>query len=546
MGTDENGADYFTMKRVMGSTLEHVLEEVRRAGHDLPRRHSQRRLLSAFANVCLAVHYAHSRGVVHRDLKPSNIMLGEFGEVYVMDWGLAKFTEIPEELEEGEGDSFCDENAQATRTGDILGTLGYMAPEQARGAIAEQGPACDVYALGAILFEIVALEPLHQGNTGISLLESTLRTVNDGEPRRAQTQAIPSVIEDLVHRATEPDWRRRVLSARDLAEGVEAFLDDVRDIQKQKQLADTLAQRAAEGSARAASPHAPLEARTEVLREGARALALDPTNTDAAAAVVNLLEAPPDALPEEVVRELDRASAIDIQRILRMGSVVHLLGGGMGGALVGFLTWRGIPFANPLPLFALTWGITGLLLGWLVNRTKVSTVEVLAAAGMSLASVYALAAATVAYSPLALIHICSLVIVVGRFTSQRWWSWWPLMLALAALVVPLERVMELLGVQANTLIFNGGSEPFFMRPNLPLPQDRGGLDLLGMILCALCVTICGAMGRAIGRLSHKDRTRSLTLTWHLRHLLPSDQVAQRLTLGSTPPSAQEPGRPQKA
>src|SRR5205085_1037936 len=110
--------------------------------------------------VCNAVAYAHSRGVIHRDLKPQNVVLGDFGEVMVLDWGLAKLVSQPEAEAPlppiaGTGDV----DIGATLPGQVLGTPAYMAPEQAAGQTAAVGPAADVYGLGAILFEILAGRP---------------------------------------------------------------------------------------------------------------------------------------------------------------------------------------------------------------------------------------------------------------------------------------------------------------------------------------------------------------------------------------------------
>jgi serine/threonine-protein kinase len=117
LGTDPDGRPYFTMKRLAGVTLAHQL-----ATKPPPPR---QRLLRAFADVCLAIELAHGRGVVHRDLKPANIMLGDFGEVYVLDWGLARVL--------GEHDASVGADVESldgmTQAGSVLGTPGYMAPE---------------------------------------------------------------------------------------------------------------------------------------------------------------------------------------------------------------------------------------------------------------------------------------------------------------------------------------------------------------------------------------------------------------------------------
>lgn len=155
---------YFTMKLVEGCTLAALLSQ--RAGEDLPR------LLGVFGQVCQAMAYAHARGVIHRDLKPANIMVGAFGEVQVMDWGFAKVltddtmhpaaeiadyetaTRSPMSSEEG-----------ATQSGDLMGTPAYMSPEQARGDVGQVDQRADVFALGAILCEILTGRPPFPGDT---------------------------------------------------------------------------------------------------------------------------------------------------------------------------------------------------------------------------------------------------------------------------------------------------------------------------------------------------------------------------------------------
>lgn len=187
IGEGPKGEAYFTMRRVKGLTLEAVLFGLQQGDPEISSRYSRRRLLTAFSNVCLTIAYAHSRGVVHRDLKPANIMLGDFGEVIVLDWGLAKLPGTEDSTPASQRVSLPDLHGLTTRAGSVLGTPGYMPPEQIRGAERVDAKA-DVYALGAILFEIASLEPMHNGETVDDIFTSTLMGTRETQRSRATSQ----------------------------------------------------------------------------------------------------------------------------------------------------------------------------------------------------------------------------------------------------------------------------------------------------------------------------------------------------------------------
>ncbi|MEQ1507516.1 MAG: serine/threonine-protein kinase, partial [Myxococcota bacterium] len=161
LDTAPDGRRRFTMAEVRGRTLLDVIRDLHaardRAHATTPDGWTLFRLVAAFEQVCATIAYAHGRGVIHRDLKPANLMIGRFGEVYVVDWGLVR----ADPVEPATGDApirpWTDPDAARTADGAVLGTPAYMAPEQARGAPATS--AADVFALGAVLYTILAGRP---------------------------------------------------------------------------------------------------------------------------------------------------------------------------------------------------------------------------------------------------------------------------------------------------------------------------------------------------------------------------------------------------
>jgi serine/threonine-protein kinase len=217
IGVGADGTPYYTMRRVRGRTLYDVLRDI-----DKPVSRAQ--LLAVLRQVCLAVDYAHSRGVVHRDLKPENVIAGEFGEVYVLDWGIA-------ELLEG------SDVKRAAKEKFSAGSPGYMAPEQITGGVVTA--RTDVFALGVMLYEGLSGLRLFQDDTHDSLVS---RATGDVAPHAIVPPGAlgSSHLEALVRSCIEVDPDRRPGSARFIADAIDDHLDGERARVEREKEADAL------------------------------------------------------------------------------------------------------------------------------------------------------------------------------------------------------------------------------------------------------------------------------------------------------------------
>jgi len=156
IGVDAAGMPYFTMKLLEGETLSKIIKKLKLNDSKYKEKYNIKSLLWAFKRVCNAIYFAHSKGVIHLDITPENIQFGKFGEVLVLDWGLAKLIDDKEKDEQTiELHNHINKNLDATLDGVAKGTLGYMAPEQASGQNSKKDITTDIYALGAILYTLL-------------------------------------------------------------------------------------------------------------------------------------------------------------------------------------------------------------------------------------------------------------------------------------------------------------------------------------------------------------------------------------------------------
>lgn len=181
LGWDTENRPFYTMKLVQGRTLQAILAGLRLGDPELIRSYPLDRLLTIFRKICDALALAHSRGVIHRDLKPENVMVGEFGEVLVMDWGIAKI--LGETMPKVPGDKASDPTPVSlpaaalgrTLDGTVLGTPHYMSPEQAAGQVSAVDEQSDIFSLGAILYMLLTLHPPIEADTTAEVLAKIQR-----------------------------------------------------------------------------------------------------------------------------------------------------------------------------------------------------------------------------------------------------------------------------------------------------------------------------------------------------------------------------------
>lgn len=508
LGTRPDGVAYFTMKRVRGKTLEEIVRGLRAGDQAIVSEFGRRRLLNAFATACLAVAYANSRGVVHRDLKPANIILGDFGEVYVLDWGIAK---VVGEAAEAFFSSGASTPEQATQAGEMLGTPGYMAPEQVRGEL-ELDQRADVYSLGMILFELLALEPFHTGKTLKALLSSALSSGPARPLERSPEFDLAPELDELCARATEPDVTDRLSSALELHSELERYLAGERDAQKRKELAEQhVAVAEASLEAGHADPELDVENRTTAIRELIAAFALEPDNGPARHAMVRALTEESPTLPAKARAELDKHRSKQRRRAARNATIalVALY------LLIPLVLWNGVRSTASFALLvgALT---ASALVAFAVSRAR--NIPSWYYMALMIALAVLAASASTLFGPLFLTPLLALGMVAALVAGARMSIGWRaavICVAVAAVLVP------------SAIDWLSSSWPYVVSEKglaiMPSAIEFSDRTSFLMLVTAVVGVVAPTMliGRSVDVL-HTAEERMFAQAWRLRRIFPPE------------------------
>jgi eukaryotic-like serine/threonine-protein kinase len=237
VGVDDRGRYYFVMKHLQGETLESIIRRLQQGDPEAHAHFTFQRRTQIFLSILQALAYAHRKGFIHRDLKPANIMVGPFGEVTVMDWGLARRMRSSEEPERAGAASPREVDALQTQEGSVLGTPLYMSPEQVYGEHSSLDARSDVYSLCVLFHELLFLRHYLEGRKSLNDILNGVLTVLpevlDYHPP-AHQQPVPPELCWFVHKGLAKDPAQRYPSVDEMMQALQKLLEGQIRVQCQR------------------------------------------------------------------------------------------------------------------------------------------------------------------------------------------------------------------------------------------------------------------------------------------------------------------------
>jgi formylglycine-generating enzyme required for sulfatase activity/tRNA A-37 threonylcarbamoyl transferase component Bud32 len=227
IGVDARKNLYFTMKLVEGMDLATIFQKLNEKDPETVRIYTLSKLLDILIKVCEGISFAHSKGVIHRDLKPPNIMVGRFGEVQIMDWGISRIVGSRADMKSDRAvmsDRREDESGQ-TMVGTLVGTPTHMSPEQARGETVTLKPSSDIFALGVILYEMLSLKLPWAGRQVKLVLDQVLNLEPKSPKEAAPEMNVPQELNALCMKCLVKDPERRLQSAKELMDNLRSYVE---------------------------------------------------------------------------------------------------------------------------------------------------------------------------------------------------------------------------------------------------------------------------------------------------------------------------------
>ncbi len=502
LGVDEKGNPYFVMKRVSGWTLGDILRKQSEGDRAMRARFPRHALLAAFARACLTVEYAHARGVVHRDLKPSNLMLGDFGELYVLDWGVAQVAQVEDEAA-GELPSIestlSDVRSDDTAEGALLGTLGYASPEQCLDA-ATVGPATDIYAMGVILYELLTRKRFVDFElSNKERLQLTLEGV-DARPSDHDASIAPE-LDAICQRATRPEPADRFGSMRELHDAIERHLAGERSAE----LRETLAAEHVDRAERALAQPMTLELRERALKDIGRAIALG--RDRALDLFFRLVRSPSGETMDAVQDRLEAIEAERVRRAMHVGSINY----SMWILALPLLAWLGIRDVVPVAIIGACMLVAAVLCARLARQEAVSRAGLYTVFLFNLGAIVAASRITGPFIFVPQVVIAALF-AYSLMRAQRDRLFFAFAGA-AAVFLPL--AFELLGVWPRSYLFDDAGVRVVPQA-LDLPETATLVVMCAITLANIvsATTFCGTVRREIDRV----QSDSVLQAWHLEKL----------------------------